>query len=164
MVRAELEEHRRRLTAADTARGWAVVADRWQDLGRIYDVAWCCHLQAEAALREGDREQATSALQAAWQLAGQLGAEPLCQRVAAIARRTRVALEGIDIDTVGNLTERETQVLRLVARGRTNAQIAEHLVISPKTASVHVSRILAKLGATNRTEAAALARRLGVAD
>jgi DNA-binding NarL/FixJ family response regulator len=98
----------------------------------------------------------------AWAIADRLGAEPLRARVAATARRFRLPLEGVRSTAVGNLTERETEVLRLVADGRTNAQIAEDLVISPKTASVHVSRILTKLGASNRTEAAAVARRLGL--
>lgn len=60
------------------------------------------------------------------------------------------------------LTEREHDVLVLVAQGRTNRQIAEELFISVKTASVHVSNILAKLGVANRGEAAATARRLGL--
>jgi len=62
------------------------------------------------------------------------------------------------------LTARETEVLRLVADGRSNSQIAEVLFISRKTASVHVSNILAKLGVSTRVEAAALAHRRGLAD
>jgi len=58
------------------------------------------------------------------------------------------------------LTPREREVLALVADGRTNRQIAEALFISAKTASVHVSNILAKLGVANRAEAAAVAHRL----
>ncbi|MDR3082936.1 MAG: response regulator transcription factor, partial [Streptomyces sp.] len=58
------------------------------------------------------------------------------------------------------LTSRERDVLRLVAAGRSNRQIAEELFISPKTASVHVSNILAKMGVSGRGEAAALAHRL----
>ena len=61
------------------------------------------------------------------------------------------------------LTSRELEVLRLVADGRSNGQIAEELFISRKTASVHVSNILAKLGVTSRVEAAALAHRRGLA-
>jgi DNA-binding CsgD family transcriptional regulator len=60
------------------------------------------------------------------------------------------------------LTAREREVLALVADGRTNRQIAEALFISQKTASTHVSNILAKLGASNRAEAAAVAHRLGL--
>jgi DNA-binding CsgD family transcriptional regulator len=57
---------------------------------------------------------------------------------------------------------REAEVLALVAAGRSNRQIAQQLFISPKTASVHVSNILAKLGVAGRVEAAAIAHRLGL--
>jgi DNA-binding NarL/FixJ family response regulator len=60
------------------------------------------------------------------------------------------------------LTSRELDVLGLVAEGRTNREIGERLYMSEKTASVHVSRILAKLGVANRAEAAASAERLGL--
>jgi DNA-binding NarL/FixJ family response regulator len=59
------------------------------------------------------------------------------------------------------LTERELEVLGLLAAGRSNQQIADTLFISRKTASVHVSNILSKLGAANRGEAAAIAHREG---
>ena len=62
------------------------------------------------------------------------------------------------------LTPREREVLVLVADGRTNKQIAEALFINQKTASVHVSNILPKLGVANRGEAAAIAHRVGLAD
>jgi DNA-binding CsgD family transcriptional regulator len=61
------------------------------------------------------------------------------------------------------LTDREREVLRLLADGRSNGQIATALFISPKTASVHVSNILAKLGVSGRVEAAGVAHRLGLA-
>jgi DNA-binding CsgD family transcriptional regulator len=60
------------------------------------------------------------------------------------------------------LTPREAEVLALVAAGRSNRQIAQALFISPKTASVHVSNILAKLGVAGRVEAATIAHRLGL--
>ena len=161
-VRAELAEHPRRTNGTDTPAGWAGVVDAWLALKRPYDVAWCRYLHAQAALREDDRQQATTALVDAWRIAGRLGAEPLSARVVAVARRARLRLEGLALDTVADLTERETQVLRLLARGLTNAQIADELVMSPKTASVHVSRVLTKLGVTNRTEAAAYAHLHGL--
>ena len=62
------------------------------------------------------------------------------------------------------ITDREREVLALLAQGRTNREIAQALVISEKTASVHVSHILAKLDVgNNRGEAAAVAHRLGIA-
>ena len=60
------------------------------------------------------------------------------------------------------LTSREREVLRLVAQGHSNSRIAKELYLSPKTASVHVSRIIAKLEVANRIEAAAVAHRLGL--
>jgi DNA-binding NarL/FixJ family response regulator len=62
------------------------------------------------------------------------------------------------------LTEQEQRVLRLVARGRTNAEIAKELFISPKTASVHVSNILRKVGVPNRAAAAAWAHSVGLVE
>ena len=62
------------------------------------------------------------------------------------------------------LTARETEILALVAEGRSNGEIGKQLFISAKTVSVHVSNILAKLGASGRTEAAAIARRWGLLD
>ncbi|MGH3243832.1 MAG: response regulator transcription factor, partial [Spirillospora sp.] len=75
-------------------------------------------------------------------------------------RSRRAGLTGPD---GGPLTARESEVLRLLARGRTNREIAEELFISPKTASVHVSHILAKLGVSSRGEAAGAARDRGLA-
>ncbi|MYQ45109.1 hypothetical protein GTW40_08560, partial [Streptomyces sp. SID4985] len=76
------------------------------------------------------------------------------------ARAPEQTLAVADPVTALGLTGRERDVLRLVSAGRTNRQIAEELFISPKTASVHVSNILAKLGVSSRGEAAALAHRL----
>ena len=82
---------------------------------------------------------------------------PLAAQVADLTRR---AGTDVDADDPG-LTSRELEVLRLVAAGQSNREIAAALVISPKTASVHVSNILAKLGAATRTEAAVKAHELG---
>ena len=99
---------------------------------------------------------------------------PLRAEIESLARRGRLDL-GTDAATSPEpepsspledlgLTPREQEVLALVALGRTNGQIAETLFISPKTATVHVSNILAKLGASGRTEAAAIGRRRGLGD
>jgi DNA-binding NarL/FixJ family response regulator len=100
-----------------------------------------------------------------------VGAEPLVVEAHTLARRARLRLPQAesrgpgaerDIDSYG-LTERELEVLQLVAAGRSNPQIAAELFISPKTASVHVSNIISKLNVTSRGEAAAVAHRLGIA-
>jgi DNA-binding CsgD family transcriptional regulator len=99
-------------------------------------------------------------------VATRLGAEPLRAEVDALARRGRLDLGGGHVEAVGGepagLTRRELEVLRLVAAGRSNQQIADALFISRKTASVHVSNILRKLGVHTRVEAAATAHRLGL--
>ena len=73
-----------------------------------------------------------------------------------------MAIDDSSIERLG-LTSREAEVLALVATGQTNRQIGEQLFVSEKTASVHVSNILRKLGVTSRVDAAAVAQRLGVA-
>ncbi|SNY33341.1 helix-turn-helix transcriptional regulator [Paractinoplanes atraurantiacus] len=96
-------------------------------------------------------------------IAGALGATPLVEAAETLARRLgiRAAAEPATAGTE-ILTPREREVLRLVAEGHSNNRIAADLYISPKTASVHVSRIIAKLEVSNRVEAAAVAHRLGL--
>jgi DNA-binding NarL/FixJ family response regulator len=94
-------------------------------------------------------------------------ARALREEVEALARRARVELgrepaEGGGPAAALGLTDREVQVLALLAVGRTNRAIGEELFISAKTASAHVSRIFAKLGVANRAEAAGVAYRLGL--
>jgi DNA-binding NarL/FixJ family response regulator len=102
----------------------------------------------------GQPAEAREVADQAREAARQLGAEPL---VAALrhAGETRAREGRADL----RLTSRETEILGLVAQGRSNGEIARQLFISTKTVSVHVSNILAKLGAGGRTEAAAIARR-----
>ncbi|TDC13422.1 helix-turn-helix transcriptional regulator [Streptomyces sp. 8K308] len=124
---------------------------------------------AEALLSEGGaeaRELAVEPLRQAGETALALEAAPLRERVARLAARAGLSLlppepaePPAPADSF-NLTRRERDVLALVALGRSNRQIAEELFISPKTASVHVSNILAKLAVSGRGEAAALAHRL----
>ena len=160
--RTEIEAHRRRAVDTDSADEWATVGELYNGVGETYDAAWCQLFEAECALRDGDPERGRAALQAARATCARLGAVPLLERVEATARRARV--DGvIPQESEAGLTVRETEVLRLLAEGLTNVQIAESLFMSPKTASVHVSHIIAKLGVANRTEAAALAHRQGLA-
>ena len=119
---------------------------------------------AEALAGAGEREPATTVARAAHAAATRLGAAPLQSALLALARRGRLDL-GVDLPgqrALAGLTPRELEVLRLLVEGRSNRQIAEQLFISGKTASVHVTNLLAKLGVHSRLEAAAMARRLGL--
>jgi DNA-binding NarL/FixJ family response regulator len=119
---------------------------------------------AEAVLlTRGARPAAVLALTSAAAVAAELKAAPLAADVRALAERARVTLpvaapEPVWADPDG-LTTREAEVLALVGLGRTNAEIAAELFISVKTASVHVSNILRKLGLKSRIQAAAVAQR-----
>ncbi len=115
-------------------------------------------------LATGDRDAAAGRLRRAAPIAAELGAVPLSDAIGALARRARIWLgEGAPAsEPTAGLTERELEVLRLVAAGRSNREIAAELFISPKTASVHVSNILGKLTVGTRTEAASRAHALGL--
>jgi DNA-binding NarL/FixJ family response regulator len=129
------------------------------------------HLRGYARFREaealllarGSRQQAVTALAEAAAIAAALGAAPLVSEVRALAERARLTLPAVPAPPVAadphGLTAREAEVLTLVGRGRTNAEIAAELFISTKTASVHVSNILRKLGLKSRIQAAAVAQR-----
>ena len=146
----------------------------WDDLGCPWPAAYARWRLAEALLETGaPHQQAAAPLQQARESARGLGAAPLLAEVELLARRARIALAPEPVadgdatkpaaprDELG-LTPREREVVALVAEGRTNRQIADALFISDKTASVHVSNILAKLGVANRAEAAATAHRRGL--
>ncbi|MEU7697925.1 AAA family ATPase [Streptomyces sp. NPDC039028] len=165
----QVSEEIARAEGRETAARWAEVVAAFEPLGRPHQLARARHRLADALLVEGGRrEEATALLREARATAVRLGARPLREDVELLAARARLSLTEEKQtpapsepggDTFG-LTPREQDVLRLVAAGRTNRQIAEELFISPKTASVHVSHILAKLGVSGRGEAAALAHRL----
>ena len=142
-------------------------------------------MQAYAAWREAEallhgsqpRADAAARLREARDVAQVLGARPLLGEIDALARAARIDMSVPDrgkaepaAGKVGasaaelGLTAREMDVLPLLAEGCTNREIAQKLFISEKTASVHVSHILAKLDAPNRVRAAAIARRLGLLD
>jgi ATP/maltotriose-dependent transcriptional regulator MalT len=168
-----LAEQTRQHGRADPA-AWAAAAAAWERLGQPYRAAYAWFRQAEALLAgHGDRDVAAVVLGRAAEVTGRLGARLLDGEVGALARRARLDLAppaGATAPAAGpptpaqqlGLTPREVEVLALVAAGRSNRQIAQALFISPKTASVHVSNILAKLGVAGRVEAAAIAHRLGL--
>ncbi|WP_323181704.1 AAA family ATPase [Streptomyces sp. NBC_01408] len=167
-LRAELL----RAEARDTVADWTAVEEAIRPLERPYLLARARYRLAEALLAAGaDRESAAALLREAHATADRLGARRLREDLALLAQRARLPLAaadeppappvpGTDPAEALGLTSRERDVLRLVAAGNTNRQIAGELFISPKTASVHVSNILAKLGVSGRGEAAALAHRL----
>lgn len=130
--------------------------------GDPYELARCRRRLAEALLTADRREEAAEQARAARDTAVRLGAVPLREAVDNLVRRGRLADAPAAADRIAALTARESDVLRLLGRGRTNRQIGEELFISGKTASVHVSNILAKLVAASRTEAVAIAYREGL--
>jgi DNA-binding CsgD family transcriptional regulator/tetratricopeptide (TPR) repeat protein len=163
-----------RLKGAPDPEQWETAATAWERLERPFEGAYARFRQAEALLAKGaSRQQVETVLRAAHLTTVALGAEPLRREVELLAQRSRLRLEE-PVDTTASpeappspaaslgLTRREVEVLALVAEGRTNRQIGQELFITPKTASVHVSRILAKLGVAGRGEAAAVAHRLGL--
>ena len=167
-----LAERTRQQGPSDPA-AWAAAAAAWERLGQPYRVAYAGFRHAEALLASSDRESAAVVLGRAAEVTGRLGARPLDTEIKALARRARLNLTphasapavatgaSTPAEQLG-LTAREAEVLALVAAGRSNRQIAQALFISPKTVSVHVSNLLAKLGVAGRVEAAAIAHRLGL--
>ncbi|WP_406062470.1 AAA family ATPase [Streptomyces sp. NBC_01077] len=169
----QVSEELARAEGRETAARWAEVVAGYEPLERPAQLARAHYRLADALLVEGGhREEATALLREAHSTAVRLGARPLREDVELLAARARLSLTeekqapapADPGDDSFGLTPREQDVLRLVAAGRTNRQIAEELFISPKTASVHVSNILAKLGVAGRGEAAALAHRLHLLD
>ncbi len=147
---------------------WDAAVTAWDPVGQPYPLA-CALLRAATAAAQQDRDGAAGRLRRAANLAARLGARPLLEQIARLARRARIDLPPAAAGQSGpaapfGLTAREMEVLRLVAAGRGNQQVAAELFISPKTASVHVSNILGKLGVTSRVEAAAAAHRLHLLD
>lgn len=117
---------------------------------------------AQELLTHGNRDEGRELLVDCWTAAHGMGAAGLERRATRLATRARVSLpeSGSSEGALSRLTPREREVLDLLATGATNKGIAEALVISDKTVSVHVSNVLAKLGVENRGAAAALARGL----
>jgi DNA-binding CsgD family transcriptional regulator/tetratricopeptide (TPR) repeat protein len=163
---------------AELARGdgsgdpdpWRDAAAAWDDVPDPYRAAYCRWRLAQALLtsRTG-RQGARRALDAAHATVTRLRARPLQEGIESLASTARVRL-GRDSRPTGpaavaaelQLTHRELEIVPYLVAGRTNAEIARALVISPRTVGVHVSRILRKLGAARRAEAADIARRRGL--
>jgi DNA-binding CsgD family transcriptional regulator len=176
-VAATIDGERARLLGDPDPAAWITAAREWNRLGQPYPEARSRFRAAEAMLGrrdlQGARQQAARELDAARQPAEMLGAAPLLEQILHLAKVARIELEESAgehhvraiPEQAGNippLTDRERQVLALVADGKTNRQIGAALYMSPKTASVHVTHILDKLGVQTRVQAAAVAVRLGL--
>jgi DNA-binding CsgD family transcriptional regulator/tetratricopeptide (TPR) repeat protein len=173
LLRARAE--RARASGSPDSRAYADAADAWAALERPYQAALMRLREAEAYLVADDRARAAAAAIDARAAAERIGAHWLLSEVDGLAARARLTLGTRDAgeepapereaaDDPFGLTPRERQVLELIARGATNREIGAQLFMAEKTASVHVSRILAKLDVHSRTQAAAVAHRLGLVD
>ena len=154
-----------RRSGTDTPEQWTAVVDGWRRVGHPFPLATALVRAGASYAAAGRSDEARDALQEAVEIGERLGARPLVEEAAAVAAAAHLRLRGGPVRSAValGLSERELEVLRLVAEGASNGAIARALVISPKTASVHVSHILAKLGVANRGEAAAIAHRAGLA-
>ncbi len=161
LARAEAEYQR--LIGLNAPAGWEKTLAEFGP-GYVYETARTQWRLAEALAGSGRPREAADVWSAASATAAELRAEPLRAALDDLARRLGLDAGGSrdavrdGESSVAALTHREREVLRLISRGLSNRQIGEELFITQKTASVHVSNILAKLGAATRTEAAAIAR------
>jgi DNA-binding CsgD family transcriptional regulator len=162
---ARVEAEAARLRGEAAVDLWRAAVDAF-GFGHVYEEARSRWRLAEALMATDDRAAASTEARAAHEVAVRLRAEPLRTAVENLSRRGRLDLplpggrRVVEADAV--FTPRETEVLALMAQGRTNRQIGSELFISEKTASVHVSNILAKLAAGSRTEAVAVAAQRGL--
>jgi DNA-binding CsgD family transcriptional regulator len=181
---ATCEAEKARVDGEGGPERWLAAVAAWEEASHPYPLATARWRAAEALLsrRGGRRDRALAAelLRQGHATATELGARPLRTALERLARLGRVELvpddpvadgqapgsEGAGAEPAAalGLTARELEVLALVAEGRSNRQVGDALFISAKTASVHVSNILAKLGVASRVEAAAVAHRLGLLD
>jgi len=137
---------------------WTRALESFEEYGHRYEVARCQARLAAVLQAAGDPAQARVYADLARTEAKRIGAEPLLAELRTLGANSR-ARAGASNET---LTARENEILGLVAQGRSNGEIGKQLFIATKTVSVHVSNILAKLGASTRTEAAAIAQRRGL--
>ena len=176
MATAEAEWAGLRPGESDDISRWRDAVSRWDALCFPYPVAHARWRLSHALLsRSGSSAEASQELRSALAAASALGARVLARQIRELGTRALVDLEPVPSGepagarepatpgTSADLTARERQVLELLAEGLTNRRIAKTLFITEKTASVHVTHILAKLQVTNRSEAGAIARGHGKA-
>jgi DNA-binding NarL/FixJ family response regulator len=143
---------------AELLAAWQTTVDDFEAMGHVFETARSRARLAAVLRALGRGAEADAQVALARPVAERLGACPLEAELDAVSARPRVAARR----SADTLTTREAEILALVAQGKSNGEIAKQLFISAKTVSVHVSNILAKLGAGGRTEAAAIARRDGL--
>ena len=170
LARAEAEWAR--VQGRNDPQAWQAVVETFGP-AFSYETARSRWRLAEALAEAGQRAEAEAEWSLALDAADELGAAPLVAALRDLGRRARLGRQpgggsgggpGSDpADVLAGLTGRELEVLRLLVAGRSNREIAAALFIAPKTASVHVSNILAKLNAASRGEAAAIAAAAGLA-
>ena len=169
-ARASWDAEQTRLAGSSDPAAWHAAAKTWQSLGWPHRAGYAWWRQAQAQLDAGQPAPAAIPVLRAAAAAAD-GHEPLLAQIRALAQRARIPLQSPpaapgesapEAPVPYGLTERELLVLRLVGAGRTNAQIGAELYISPRTAGVHVTNILRKLGVSSRVQAAALAERAGL--
>ena len=166
MKRLDAETLRVRWLAGTDAPPQDVLVEAWReaeqlyaDMGHVYELAAVRTTLAGILRATGDTAGARDVGDAAREVARALGAQPLLDELRSLGSTPSRADGPSD-----TLTAREAEILALVAEGRSNGEIGKQLFISAKTVSVHVSNILGKLGASGRTEAAAIAHRRGLLD
>jgi DNA-binding CsgD family transcriptional regulator/tetratricopeptide (TPR) repeat protein len=170
--------HAGRANGADEPGSWRASVEAFESIGLAPMAARARYRQAEAEIVAGDREAARASLGSARDAAAAIGIPTLIGRIDGLARRARLELVvkneatrspepslADSSDREGHpwgLSAREVEVLELVADGMTNREIARRLFIAEKTASVHVTHILDKVGVSSRTEAALAAVNAGM--
>ena len=140
---------------ADATASLRTALQRWRALAVPYEVATTQVLLGEAARRSGDDDEARACFTAA---------SATFERLGAVLDVARLDPEPEEPVARGPLTEREIELLRLVAAGRTNRAIAAELFVSEKTVERHLSNVFRKLGVSSRAAATAQAVRLGLVD
>jgi DNA-binding CsgD family transcriptional regulator len=169
-----------RASMRQSADQWSTVAAEWHLLECPYPTAYAQWRQAEELFGSHARAQGIRALASALETATKLGCRPLENSLRTLARHAGVSSEALatgpsevkvppdetrpqtSAQLPERLTPRERDVLLMLTRGYSNQQIGRRLFIAESTVSVHVSHIIAKLGVSNRLQAASAAHRLNL--
>jgi ATP/maltotriose-dependent transcriptional regulator MalT len=146
---------------AGSQKSWDIAIAAWRDLAEPFELAMTLTAAASAALADSNKPGARRRLAEAHTIATDLRAGPLLTEIAALSERAGLAETPATTNSYG-LTARELVVLRVLARGLSNAEIARELFVSSNTVATHVARVLRKLNATTRTEATTKAHTAGL--